>query len=191
MRRYVFFGVLSLAFFAYCSGGAGGGGEPEAVTTGDQGGSGDDPGGGGGSPTTVENPTFSPPGGVYGSAQNVTITSATPGATICYRTDGTDPTAPTPGTCGTGSTTYTGPVNVSSTTTIKALGTKAGMTNSSVVSATYTIDTTAPTPGSGITFTGTSDTQTTVNWGAATDSVTPASQLQYRLMRSMTNNMGT
>lgn len=105
-------------------------------------------GGGGGGSSTVATPTFSPAGGTYGSTQSVTITTATAGATICYRTDGTDPSAPTPGTCGAGSTTYSGPVNVSSTSTLKAIGTKSDMTNSSVASATYTIDTTAPTVSS-------------------------------------------
>lgn len=152
---------------------------------------GDGGGGGGGGTSAVATPTFSPAGGTYGSTQSVTISTATSGATICYRTDGTDPAATTAGTCDAGSTAYSGPVNVSSTTTIKAIGTKSGMTNSSVVSATYTIDTTAPTTGSGITFSGTTDTSTTVSWGAGSDDVTPVAQLQYRLLRSNTANMNT
>jgi hypothetical protein len=105
-------------------------------------------GGGGGGSGTVDAPTFSPAAGSYSSAQSVTITTTTSGATICYRTDGVDPTAPTAGTCGAGSTTYSSAINISSTTTLKALGTKSGMTNSSVTSGTYTIDTTAPTVSS-------------------------------------------
>jgi hypothetical protein len=53
----------------------------------------------GGNPT-VAIPTFNPPGGTYLSAQNVTISTTTPDASIYYTTDGTDPT--------TNSTLYTG-----------------------------------------------------------------------------------
>jgi hypothetical protein len=41
---------------------------------------------------TVATPTFSPGGGSYASAQNVSISTATAGATIVYTTDGTTPT---------------------------------------------------------------------------------------------------
>lgn len=68
--------------------------------------------------------------------------SGTP--TICYRTDGTDPSATTPGTCDAGSTTYTVPVVISSTTTLKAIATAPGFANSSVASALYTITASAP-----------------------------------------------
>jgi hypothetical protein len=46
-------------------------------------------------------PTFSPAAGTYSSAQSVTISDATSGATIYYTTNGTTPT--------TSSTKYTGP----------------------------------------------------------------------------------
>src|SRR5206468_5892121 len=54
-----------------------------------------------------------------------------------YTTDGTTPTATVAGTCD--QTTYTAPFSVTLTTTVKALGTKAGMLNSGVLSSTYTI----------------------------------------------------
>jgi len=76
-------------------------------------------------------PTFAPGAGTYASAQNVTIASATAGATIKYTTDGSTPTA--------ASATYTGPINVASTTTLKAIATKAGMTDSAVSTAAFTI----------------------------------------------------
>ena len=81
---------------------------------------------------TVETPTFSPAGGEYTSAQNVTINCATSGATIHYTTDGTTPTA--------SSATYSSAIPVSSTTTIKAFAVKSGMNNSAVAEATYTIN---------------------------------------------------
>ena len=76
-------------------------------------------------------PTFSPAEGLYTSAQNVTISTTTPGATIYYTLDGTDPT--------TSSSVYSSPINVSSTTTIKAMAVASG-NQSSIVSATYTIE---------------------------------------------------
>ena len=86
-------------------------------------------------PATVATPTFSPAGGTYTSAQSVTISCATSGATIYYTTDGTTPT--------TISSVYSSAISVSTTTTIKAIAVKAGMTTSSVASATYTINTPA------------------------------------------------
>ncbi|RKP57243.1 carbohydrate-binding protein [Cohnella endophytica] len=77
-------------------------------------------------------PTFTPAAGTYASAQNLTLTSATSGATIKYTTDGSTPTAASP--------TYTGAINVSITTTVKAIATKSGMTDSAASSATYTIN---------------------------------------------------
>jgi len=81
----------------------------------------------------VATPTFTPAGGTYYEAQNVTIDCATSGATIYYTIDGTTPT--------TESSVYSSPVAVSTTTTIKAMGVKSGMTNSSVATATYTFPT--------------------------------------------------
>ena len=90
--------------------------------------------------TTVATPTFSPAAGSYSSAQTVTITSSTSGATICYTTNGTTPAAATAGTCSVGTTLANGgTITVSSTQTVMALGTLSGDTNSSVASAAYTI----------------------------------------------------
>jgi hypothetical protein len=79
----------------------------------------------------VGTPTFSPAAGTYSSAQNVTISTTTTGATIYYTTDGTDPT--------TSSSVYSSAINVASSETVKALAVKSGMTDSSVASAAYTI----------------------------------------------------
>jgi hypothetical protein len=80
---------------------------------------------------TVATPTFNPPGGNYTSAQIVSISCTTSGATIRYTTNGSEPTE--------SSAQYTGPVNVSATTTLKAKGYKSGWTPSATASATYTI----------------------------------------------------
>jgi hypothetical protein len=99
---------------------------------------------------TVANPTFSPVAGTYTSAQSVALSTTTTGATICYTVNGSTPTAATAGTCdsnGGVEFTYTVPISVAVTTTIKALGTLSGDTNSSVVSALYTINLPAVTNG--------------------------------------------
>jgi Malectin domain/Legume lectin domain/Chitobiase/beta-hexosaminidase C-terminal domain len=81
----------------------------------------------------VAAPLFSPAPGSYPSAQQVTITTATSGATIYYTTNGTAPT--------TSSTVYTAPIVVNTTETIKALAAKSGFLNSSISTAAYTIGT--------------------------------------------------
>ena len=86
-----------------------------------------------GSTPTCEKPTFSPAGGSFITAQNVTISTETEGATIYYTTDGNSPT--------TSSSVYSAPIAVSTTTTIKAIAVKDGYDNSSEATATYTITT--------------------------------------------------
>jgi len=76
-------------------------------------------------------PAFSVPAGTYASAQAVTITDTTTGATIYYTTNGTTPT--------TSSAAYGGPITVSSTETMEAIATASGYAASNVASATYTI----------------------------------------------------
>ena len=92
------------------------------------------------SSSQVATPTDSPGAGTYGSTQSVTLSDSTSGATICYTTDGSTPGAATPGTCDSSPTqTYSGAISVSVTTTIKAIGTKSALTNSGVLTSTYTI----------------------------------------------------
>src|SRR3989442_1330392 len=82
-------------------------------------------------------PTFNPAGGTFVGSVAVTLSTATSGATIYYTTDGSTPT--------TASSVYTGPVPLTTTTTLKAMAAASGMANSSVTSATYTIRVVAPT----------------------------------------------
>jgi unsaturated rhamnogalacturonyl hydrolase len=81
---------------------------------------------------TVAAPVFTPAPGTYASAQSVSISTTTSGATIRYTTDGSTPTSTT-------GTVYSGPITISATTTLKAIAYESGFNNSSVTSGTYTI----------------------------------------------------
>src|ERR1041384_5821104 len=59
--------------------------------------------GGGGGGGTVATPTFSPAGGTFTSAQSVTISTTTAGASIHFTVDGSTPTASSP--------TFSGPIS--------------------------------------------------------------------------------
>jgi len=67
----------------------------------------------------VATPTFSPAAGIYTSAQTVTISSTTTGASIRYTTDGSTPTSTT-------GTVYSAPVAVSVNETINAMPIRRG-----------------------------------------------------------------
>ncbi len=80
----------------------------------------------------VAAPTFTPPAPLtFGSAVEIRIATATLDATIRYTTDGTDPAAST-------GTPYSGPVPLTTTTTLKARAFKAGLSDSPVTTGTYT-----------------------------------------------------
>ena len=81
---------------------------------------------------TVKPPVFGVEAGEYTSAQQVTISCETPGATIRYTVDGSEPTET--------STKYTGQIAVTTSRTIKARAYKDGMIESAVISAQYTIN---------------------------------------------------
>ena len=77
-------------------------------------------------------PAFEPVPGAYTSVQQVVIASATPGATFRYTTDGSQPS------CGIGLT-YTGPVIVANSLTLKAVACASGFSDSTVTSGGYDI----------------------------------------------------
>ena len=105
--------------------------------------------------TQVEAPTFTAPAGTYSTAQSITLATATSGASIRYTVDGSTPT-PTHGTV------YSGPVNVGSTGTLKAIAYKSGLTNSTVSVATYFIGSAPATPV--LTVTGVVDRRIHLSW---------------------------
>jgi hypothetical protein len=87
---------------------------------------------------TVATPAFSVAAGTYTSAQTVTISESTAGATIYYTTNGTSPT--------TSSSVYAGPIAVGATETLNAIASAAGYSASAVASAAYTINLPAAVP---------------------------------------------
>jgi hypothetical protein len=91
--------------------------------------------------TSAATPTFDQtPPGTYITPQTVPISTATPGASIIYTTDGSTPTL-------TNGTPYTSPVTVSATTTtINAIAYLTGPPVSAVASATYNIYPRAASP---------------------------------------------
>src|SRR5439155_498060 len=85
----------------------------------------------------------------FAGSVTVTLSTTTSGASIYYTTDGSTPT--------TASSAYTAPVPVTTTTTLKAMAAASGMTNSSVTSATYTIQHSVALPtlrSAGLSFAG-------------------------------------
>ena len=83
-------------------------------------------------PTASANPT----GGLYNTTKSVTLTMSEPG-TIYYTTNGTTPT--------TTSTKYSGPITISSTTTLKFLAIDTAGNKSPIYTQIYTIDKIPPT----------------------------------------------
>jgi hypothetical protein len=76
-------------------------------------------------------PVYTPPAAYYLTPQFVEISSASPGATVYYTTDGSTPT--------TASTQYSRAILVATPTTIKSIAVIPGWTPSTVATASYTI----------------------------------------------------
>jgi len=92
----------------------------------------------------VAPPVFSPDGGVHDAAQSVMITCGHVGATIRYTEDGSDPSETSGTVIASGST-----INISSDTVLKAIATKAGLPDSEIQLAVFTIEP-AGLPASGL-----------------------------------------
>ena len=78
----------------------------------------------------VEDTKFSVPRGFYELPQSVAITTATPGAVIRYTIDGSAPTE-------SHGSIYSGPVSISTTTTLRAMAYQAGLAPTNVDTNTY------------------------------------------------------
>ena len=80
--------------------------------------------------TVVEDTSFSVKRGFYTTPQSVAITTATPGATIRYTTNGTRPTE-------TVGTVYTTPITITATTVLRAVASLNGAAPTNVDTHTY------------------------------------------------------
>ena len=76
-------------------------------------------------------PFMSPYPGTFDAAQNITLTTTTPGATIYYTSDGSVPT--------TASQPYTAPISLPASRTLNAIAIAPGFSSSAVASGVYTI----------------------------------------------------
>jgi sugar lactone lactonase YvrE len=79
----------------------------------------------------VATPVFSVQGGLYATGLFLTLTDATPGATIYYTSNGSLPT--------NASTKYTAPIPVTANETVESIAAATGDTNSPVATAVYQI----------------------------------------------------
>ena len=87
----------------------------------------------------VEDTKFSHDRGYHTEAFDLAITTATPGATIIYTTDGTPP-SPDTGNIFVDTmngTIYTEPIAISATTTLRAIATKTGYQSTNIDTQTY------------------------------------------------------
>jgi len=84
-------------------------------------------------PNEVTAPIFSLAPGQYSTAQTVTLSSATSGASIRYTIDGWEPTS-------IRGNIYTGSISIPNTTVVKAVACKSGMDTSLLATACYLID---------------------------------------------------
>ena len=112
-------------------------------------------------------PTFSPVLGYYNTPQNIALSSATPGATICYTTSATTPSCTSAGSCAFGAT-YSAAISVTTAAIIQAIACKAGLSDSPSVSSAYVID--ATPPGNASSFAATpGNTQVSLSWANPSD----------------------
>lgn len=103
--------------------------------------------------------TISPAPGTYTTTQSITLTADEPG-TIYYTLDGTNPT--------TASAIYSTPISISENKTIKYFAKDTVGNSSTVESATYNIDITAPNEVTNLQATNIGEKQATLTWTAST-----------------------
>ena len=109
----------------------------------------------------VNDPNFSPAPGTIGPAISVTITLTPAPDNICYTTNGTTPGCLLGGCVS--STSYSGPVPIPASLTLKAIGCKNLFANSNVVTGVYTVDAT-PTAAVGSFVATPGNTQVSLTW---------------------------
>lgn len=89
-------------------------------------------------PSIVANPVISPNGGTHDGSVQVSLSTSTSGATIYYTTNGNVPLLnPFPNSF---TKIYTGPFTLTNSSTVRAIGVKDGLLNSSVVVANFVVN---------------------------------------------------
>ncbi len=83
----------------------------------------------------VSTPTATPGAGAVASGTTITLASATGGSTIYFTTDGSTPTRTSTKYTGSGA----GRPTITGATTVKAIAVKAGLADSNVLTAAYTV----------------------------------------------------
>ena len=121
----------------------------------------------------VAAPTFGTPGGNYNTPQNVTLNTVTPGASIRYTTDGSAPSE-TAGTLYDGTS-----IAVNNTTVLNVIAYENGMTDSSIVSATYTLVAAPPV------FDPAGGAYSSLPQGVSISTATPGASIRYTTDGSM------
>jgi hypothetical protein len=125
----------------------------------------------------VQSPVMNPPGGSFADEVEVTLTSATSGATIYYTLDGSTPT--------TGSTPYNNtPLILTSTTTVKAFAVKAGETDSTVTTEVYTVTKTPPPAVPTVKITGSKSLKVVKSLVKIKGTATNATSVTYQVGKS-------
>lgn len=107
-------------------------------------------------------PVITPNGGTFSSTQSVTLSSSTASSSIYYTLDSSTPTST--------STLYTGPISISTNTTLKAIASAPNYLQSPVSSAVFTFDTQTPS----VTFSPDSGTYTSAQTVTLSDTDTKA-----------------
>lgn len=99
---------------------------------------------------TANPPTCSPVAGTYTGTQNITLSTTSTGAIMCYTTNGTTPATNGTTGCTTG-TLYSSAVSIASSLTLESIAGGTGFADSSVTSCAYVINpVTTPTALQGI-----------------------------------------
>jgi hypothetical protein len=97
-------------------------------------------------PSVVNTPAYAPTPGPYAAAQDISISTTTVGAILCYTTDGVTTPAcnAAKNACAQGML-YAAQVSIAVDTNIASIGCLAGKIDSAVANGNYIIDSTAPT----------------------------------------------
>lgn len=127
--------------------------------------------------TTVATPTVSPAATTYPTTQSVTFACSTVGATMRYTSGDGSQAAPTNST----GTVYSGAISTAATTTYKVIAYDGVLTDSAVLTATFTI-TPVPNAPSSLTASAVSTTQINLAW---TDNA--STETGFRILKGTTS----